>query len=175
MRGVRDGAHRLGVAGRVTDDAALADAHVQLLATGESAATPGIASKLTKALTWTEAVATHAAVLAGGYESAGNLHTLTYSQVGPSAEWMALKAGYAESQLENSMNGGLSQPKVDAFRQALVDKDQLKGVAASGLQRGGEIVSSPPGDLPQPGMEANGESAPGEGEGEGAGEGNIRC
>lgn len=143
-------------------NAALADAHAQLLATGESGATPGMATKLTKAMAWTEAVGTHAAVLAGGYESAGNLHTLTYSQVGPSAEWVALKTGYAESQLENAMTGGLSQPKVDAFRQALDDKDQLKGVAASGLQTGGEIVSTPPGDLPQPGMEANGESDPGE-------------
>lgn len=143
-------------------NAALADAHTQLLATGESAATPGAAMKLTKAMAWTEAVGTHAAVLAGGYESAGNLHTLTYSQVGPSAEWVALKTGYAESQLENAMNGGLSQPKVDAFKQALDEKDQLKGVAASGLQTGGEMVSTPPGDLPQPGMEANGESAPGE-------------
>jgi hypothetical protein len=144
-------------------NAALAEAHAQLLATGESAATPGAATKLTKAMAWTEAVSTQAAVLAGGYESAGNLHTLTYTQVGPSAEWVALKTGYAESQLENAMNGGLSQPKVDAFRQALDEKDQLKGAAASGLQTGGEIVSTPPGDLPQPGMEANGESEPGEG------------
>ena len=142
--------------------AALADAHTQLLATGESGATPGMSEKLTKAMAWTEAVGTHAAVLAGGYESAGNLHTLTYSQVGPSASWSALKTAYGDAQLENAINGGLSQPKVDALKQALDDKDQLKGAAASGLQTGGEIVSTPPGDLPQPGMEANGESAPGE-------------
>ena len=143
-------------------NAALADAHAQLLATGESGATPGMAAKLTKAMAWTEAVGTHAAVLAGGYESAGNLHTLTYSQVGPSAGWAALKTAYGEANFENSINGGLSQPKVDALKQAYDEKDQLKGVAASGLQTGGEIVSTPPGDLPQPGMEANGESAPGE-------------
>lgn len=136
----------------------LMNAHTQLLATGESQATPGMAAKLLSGIAWTEAVAGHASALAGGYEAAGNLHTLTYSQVGPSAEWVTLKTGYKESLIENAMTGGLSQPKVDAFRQALDDKDQLKGAAANGLQAGGELVSTPPGELPAPGMDPNGDS-----------------
>ncbi|WP_241473918.1 Fis family transcriptional regulator [Mycolicibacterium neoaurum] len=144
-------------------NAALADAHTQLLATGESAATPGAAEKLTRAMAWTEAVGTHASVLAAGYESAGNLHALTSTQVGPSAGWVALKTGLADAQVENALNGGLSQSKVDAFKQALDDKERIKGAAAGALQTGGEIVSAPPGDLPQPGMESDGESTPGDG------------
>lgn len=136
----------------------LVNAHTQLLATGESQATPGMAAKLIRGIAWTEAVAGHASALAGGYEAAGNLHTLTYSQVGPSAEWVTLKTGYNESLIENAMTGGLSQPKVDAFRQALDDKDQLKGEAATGLQAGGELVSTPPGELGAPGMDPNGDS-----------------
>lgn len=143
-------------------NASLVDAHTQLLATGESQATPGMADKLVKGIAFTEAVAGHAWALAGGYESAGNLHTLTYSQVGPSAEWVTLKTGYNESLIENAMNGGLSQPKVDAFRQALEDKDALKGVAANGLQTGGELVSTPPGNLTDPGLDPNGDSQLGE-------------
>jgi hypothetical protein len=137
------------------------NAHTQLLATGESQATPGMAAKLIRGIAWTEAVAGHASALAGGYEAAGNLHTLTYSQVGPSAEWVTLKTGYNESLIENAMTGGLSQPKVYAFKQALDDKDQLKGVAANGLQAGGEGVSTPPGELPAPGMDPNSD-APGD-------------
>jgi hypothetical protein len=139
----------------------LVNAHTELLATGDSQATPGMAAKLIQGIAWTEAVAGHASALAGGYEAAGNLHTLTYSQVGPSAEWVTLKTGYNESLIENAMTGGLSQPKVDAFKQTLDDKDQLKGVAANGLQAGGEMVSTPPGELPAPGMDPNSD-APGD-------------
>jgi hypothetical protein len=140
----------------------LADAHTTLLATGESQATPGMAAKLNKGLAFTQAVANHATVLADHYEAAGNLHALTYTQVGPSAGWQTLKTGYAESQLENALNGGLSQAKVDAFKQALDDKEQLKGAAATGLQNGGTVVSTPPGGVPDPGMDPNGQGAAGD-------------
>jgi hypothetical protein len=140
----------------------LADAHTTLLGTGESQATPGMAAKLSKGLAFTQAVANHATVLANHYEAAGNLHTLTYSQVGPSAGWQTLKTGYAESQLENALNGGLSQSKVDAFKQALDDKEQVKGAAATGLQTGGTVVSMPPGGVPDPRMDPNGQGAPGD-------------
>jgi hypothetical protein len=136
------------------------NAQTQLLATGESQATPGMAEKLTRGIAWTEAVAGHAIALAGGYEAAGTLHTLTYSQVGPSAGWQTLKTALGEAQLENAMTGGLAQPKVDALSQTLTDKEQFKGVAASDLQAGGEVASTPPGDLPDPGMDPNGDSAP---------------
>ena len=139
----------------------LVNAQAQLLATGESQATPGMAEKLTRGIAWTEAVAGHASALAGGYEAAGTLHTLTYSQVGPSAGWHTLKTALGEAQVENAMNGGLSQPKVDALNQTLSDQEQVKGVAASDLQAGGEVASTPPGDLPDPGMDPNGGSAPG--------------
>ena len=89
-------------------------------------ATPGMAAKLIRGIAWTEAVAGHASALAGGYEAAGALHTLTYSQVGPSAGWQTLKTALAEAQLENAMNGGLSQPKVDALNQTLTDKESLR-------------------------------------------------
>ena len=128
----------------------LVNAHTQLLATGESQATPGMAAKLTRGIAWTEAVAGHATALAGGYEAAGTLHTLTYSQVGPSAGWQTLKTALGEAQLENAMTGGLAQPKVDALNQTLTDKEQFKGVAASDLQAGGEVASTPPGDAARP-------------------------
>lgn len=142
----------------------LADAHAALLATGESQATPGMADKLTKGIAFTQAVSEHATALAGHYEAAGNLHTLTYSQVGPSAGWQALKTGYAESQLENALNGGLSQAKVDAFKQALDDREQLKGAAATGHQNGGTAVSTPPGGVTDPGLDPNGQDASDDGQ-----------
>lgn len=143
-------------------NATLLDAHTQLLATGESQATPGMADKLAKGIAFTEAVAGHASALAGGYESAGNLHTLTYSQVGPSAEWGGLKTELANFQALNAGTGGAYQPVVDAYQQTLDDKEQLKGVAATGLQTGGEVVSTPPGDLVDPGMDPNGDGQPDE-------------
>lgn len=139
-------------------NASLAAAHSELMATGESQATPGIATKLMRGVAFTEGVAAHAAALAGGYESAGNLHTLTYSQVGPSTSWTTLKTGYNESLIENAMTGGLAQPKVDAYRQALDEKEQLKEAAATGLQVGGDVVSTPPGDLMDPSLNPDGTS-----------------
>ena len=142
----------------------LVNAYTELLATGESQATPGMAAKLTRGIAWTEAVAGHASALADGYEAAGALHTLTYSQVGPSAGWQTLKTALGEAQLENAMTGGLAQPKVDALNQTLTDKEQFKGVAAGNLQAGGELASTPPGALPDPGMDPNGDSARGQGQ-----------
>lgn len=136
-------------------NASLVNAHAELLATGESAATPGMATKLTRGIAFTEAVAGHASALAAGYESAGNLHTLTYGQVGPSASWATLKTQLAEAQGLRAAFGESYQPLVDAYQQTLDDKEALKGVAASGLQAGGEAVSTPPGDIPAPGMDPN--------------------
>lgn len=155
-------------------NASLVDAHAALLATGESQATPGMATKLTRGIAFTEAVAGHATALAAGYESAGNLHTLTYGQVGPSASWASLKTSLAEAQGLRAAFGESYQPLVDAYQQTLDDKEALKGVAATGLQAGGEVVSTPPGDVPDPGMDPNGDK-PGEsdkkkGEGEKKGE-----
>ena len=142
-------------------NASLVNAHTQLLATGESAATPGMATKLTRGIAFTEAIAGHATALAAGYESAGNLHTLTYGQVGPSVSWTTLKTELAQVQALNAASGGAHQPLVDAYQQTLDDKEALKGVAATGLQAGGEVVSTPPGDVPDPGMDPNGHE-PGE-------------
>ncbi|MDF2826659.1 MAG: hypothetical protein K0R68_4067, partial [Mycobacterium sp.] len=44
---------------------------------------------------------------------------------------------------------------MDAYQQTLDDKEALKGVAATSLQAGGEVVSTPPGDVPDPGMDPN--------------------
>ena len=141
-------------------NASLVNAHTQLLATGESQATPGMTEKLLRGIAWTEAVAGHAAALAGGYEAAGALHTLTYSQVGPSAEWQALKTSLMDAQAVNAATGGANQPLVDAYQQTLNDKEQLKGVAATNHQTGGEAATTPPGDLHDPGMDPNSDSAP---------------
>ncbi|ANE83423.1 Fis family transcriptional regulator (plasmid) [Mycobacterium adipatum] len=155
-------------------NASLVNAQAELLATGESAATPGMAAKLTRGIAFTEAVAEHATALAAGYESAGNLHTLTYGQVGPSASWASLKTQLAEAQGLRAAFGESYQPLVDAYQQTLDDKEALKGVAATGLQAGGEVVSTPLGDIPDPGMDPNsqepGESDKKKGEGERTGE-----
>ena len=85
---------------------------------------------------------------------------MTYSQVGPSAEWQALKTALGECAGGERSDRRGCPTLVDAFKQTLNDKEQLKGVAASNLQTGGEVASTPPGDLPDPGMDPNGDSAP---------------
>lgn len=131
-------------------NASLTSAHAQLLAAGQSAATPGAAGKLTRAIAWTEAVAGQASALAAGYDTAAALHASTLAEVGPSASWRTLKNGYNEAVIKNQLTAGLAQPEVDAWQAALVEQDQRKAAGMSGLQAGGEAVSTPPGDLLDP-------------------------
>ena len=142
----------------IAANVSLVGAQTQLLASGESAPHPGLVAKLTRAIAWMEAVAGHAQVLAAGYETAGALHTTTLGQVGPSAEWRMLKTALAEAQVENAMNGGLSQSKVDALDEILVNKDQVKGNSMNIYQNGGETLSALPANLPDPGLDPNGDS-----------------
>lgn len=137
-------------------NANLLTARTQLLAAGESQATPGAAAKLTRAIAWTEAVAGHASALAAGYETAAALHARTLAQVGPSATWRALKTGYNEAVIKNQMTAGMAQPEVEAWQSALVEQDQQKATGMQGLQAGGEMVSTPPGGLLEPGLDPEG-------------------
>ena len=136
----------------------LTAAQGQIMAAGQSQAHPGLMSRLDRAIGWSAGVAGHAEALAAGYGSAGQLHTTTMTAVGPSAGWRILKTSYADAVMENQMTGGLSQPKVDALQTALTNKEVDKGTAMSGYQAGGEVVSIPPGDLPDPGLDPNADS-----------------
>jgi hypothetical protein len=112
-------------------------------------------------------VAGHADALAAGYGSAGDLHTTTLTGVGPSAGWRMLKTAYAEAVMENQMTGGLSQSKMDALKAALDRQDDAKSTAMEGYQTGGQAISTPPGDLPDPGLDPNGDSAASDEHGQG--------
>ncbi len=136
----------------------LVGAHTQLMASGESGAHPGLETKLTRGIAWTEAVSGHATALAGDYEAAGALHTTTLAEVGPSATWRTLKTGYQASVEKNYALAGMAQAEVDAWQQALEQQEQRKGTAMTGYQTGGETLSAPPGHLPDPGLDPNGES-----------------
>lgn len=148
-------------------NASLTLAQGHIVASGESLAHPGLMRRLDQAITWTAGVAGHADALAAGYGSAGDLHTTTTTAVGPSVCWRILKTSYTDAVMENQMTGGLSQPKVDALQAALTDKETQKGTAMSGYQVGGQTVSTPPGDLPDPGLDPNGASGPADKPGKG--------
>ncbi|OKH76742.1 Fis family transcriptional regulator [Mycobacterium sp. SWH-M3] len=148
-------------------NASLTMAQGYLTASGQSEAHPGLMRRLTQAISWTEGVAGHADALAAGYGSAGELHTATSTAVGPAEGWRALKTAYADAVMENQLTGGLSQPKVDALQAALTTKETEKGTAMNGYQVGGQTLSTPPGDLPDPGLDPNADSAgdkPGKGD-----------
>lgn len=134
-------------------NASLTEAQGHIVAAGQSEAHPGLMRRLTQAISWTAGVAGHADALAAGYGAAGDLHTTTMTAVGHPAEWQTLKTAYTDAVMENQMTGGLSQPKVDALQAALTDKETQKTAAMNGYQVGGETVSTPPGDLPDPGLD----------------------
>ena len=142
----------------VAANVTLAGAHTQLLASGESAAHPGLEAKLARGIAWTEAVSGHATALAGDYEAAGALHTTTLGEVGPSTTWRTLKTGYQASVEKNIALAGMAQAEVDAWHGALTQQEQRKGTAMTGYQTGGETLSAPPGHLPDPGLDPNGDS-----------------
>lgn len=140
-------------------NASLTMAQGHLLASGQSQAHPGLMRRLNQAITWTAGVVGHADALAEGYGVAGQLHTTTSATVGPAQGWRVLKTAYADAVMENRLLGGLSQTKVDALHAALTTKETEKGTAMNGYQVGGQTVSTPPGDLPDPGLDPNADSA----------------
>lgn len=137
--------------------ASLTMAQGHIVASGQSQAHPGLMRRLDRAIAWTAGVAGQADALAAGYGSAAELHTSTMTVVGPSAGWRILKASYADAVMENQMTGGLSRPKVDALQAALTDRETRKGAAMSGYQVGGQTVSTPSGDLLDPGLDPSGD------------------
>lgn len=141
-------------------NASLTLAQSHIVAAGQSEAHPGLTRRLTQAISWTAGVAGHADALAAGYTAAGALHTSTLTAVGPSAGWQTLKTAYADAVMENQISGGLAQPKVDALQAALTTKETEKSTAMSGYQAGGQTASTPPGDLPDPGLNPAGPSTP---------------
>lgn len=134
-------------------NASLTQAQGHIVAAGQSEAHPGLMRRLTQAISWTSGVAGHADALAAGYGAAGDLHTTTATAVGTPLEWQTLKTAYTDAVMENQLTGGLSQPKVDALQAALTDKETQKTAAMGGYRSGGETVSTPPGDLPDPGLD----------------------
>ncbi|MFV8227412.1 Fis family transcriptional regulator [Mycolicibacterium fortuitum] len=140
-------------------NASLTMAQGHIVASGQSQAHPGLMRRLNQAITWTAGVAGHADALAEGYGVAGELHTTTSAAVGPAQGWRVLKTAYADAVMENQLTGGLSQPKVDALQTALTTKETEKGTAMNGYQVGGQTVSTPPGDLSDPGLDPNADSA----------------
>ena len=139
----------------------LVAAHTQLLASGESAAHEPLLTRLTRAIAWTQAVAGQAEALAAGYLAAGTLHTATMGSVGPSTWWRTTKTAYSQAVMENQLTG-LAQAKVDALQTALLEQQQQSGAAMNTYQSSGEAVSTPPGAVPDPGLDPNSDSAAGD-------------
>jgi PPE family len=140
---------------------ALMAAQTQLLASGESAVSGPLMTRLTRAITWTQGVAGHAGALASGYTAAAGLHTTTKTAVGHSADWRATKNGYAEAVWEQGFTGFAGQAKVHAYQARLAGMQQSAGIAMTGYQTTGQTASTPPGTLPEPGLNPNAENAPG--------------
>lgn len=134
-----------------TANAKLLAAQAQLLASGESAAHAPLQARLTRAIAWTHGVAGHAGALAGGYTTAADLHTTVSSAVGHSQEW-----SMRQEQLKAYAAGGpVTRPLYVA---AAADYNRAQGeasIAAAGYQTGGTAVSTPPGTLPDPGLDPN--------------------
>jgi hypothetical protein len=134
---------------------ALAAAQTQLLASGESAATGPLITRLTRASEWADAVAGHATALAGGFTAAAGLYTTTKSAVGASQDWAATKAAYRQAVM-NPMGAPIAQ----GYRIKLTGMQQSASSAMSGYQGTGQTASTPPGTLPDPGLDPNADSAP---------------
>ncbi|ORX14143.1 PPE domain-containing protein [Mycobacterium xenopi] len=134
---------------------ALTAAQTQLLASGESEASPPLLTKLTRAIAWTEAVAGHATALADGYTSAAGLHTSTKTAVGPSADWRMTKEAYRQA-VSTPGAGALAQ----GYRVKLTGMQQSASSAMTGYQSAGETASTPPATLPDPGLDPNADGAP---------------
>ncbi|MBS4730599.1 Fis family transcriptional regulator [Mycobacterium sp. SM1] len=134
----------------IAANSALTAAQTQLLASGESAASWPLMTRLTRAIAWTEAVAGHASALSAGYTSAASLHTSTKTAVGSSAEWEATETAYRTA---------VSTPGAEALAQGyrikLTGMQQQASTAMTGYQSAGETSSTPPGTLPDPGLDPN--------------------
>ncbi len=139
---------------------ALTAALTQLLASGEAAVSPPLMTRLTRAINWTQGVAGHAGALAAGYTAAAGLHTSTKTAVGHSADWRATKTAYSEAVLEQQVIG-MAGAKVHAYRTRLVGMQQSAGTAMTGYQTTGQTASTPPGTLPDPGLDPNAGTAQG--------------
>jgi len=150
-------AHWTAVAAQATAaNTALAAAQTQLLAAGESEASGPLMTRLTRAIAWTDAAAGHASALASGYTAAGGLHTTTKTGVGSSADWEATKAAYREAVMDP-----LGAPIAHAYRVKLARMQQSATTAMTGYQSAGQTASTPPGTLPDPGLDPNTDGAPG--------------
>jgi hypothetical protein len=132
-------------------NAALLTAQTQLLASGESQAHASLMGRLTRAIAWTSGVAGHATALAGGYTSAADLHTTTKAAVGPAVEWTTRK----ERIRTYAAGGAVTQPLYVAATAEYNTRQGEASVAATGYQTGGEATSTPPGTLPDPGLDPN--------------------
>jgi hypothetical protein len=132
--------------------AQFAAAHAALNGAGHSDVHAPLGLRLVAVADWSQALAAHAADLAAGYSSAVAAAAGAYEAVGPSAQWQALKTGYEAAVQENIATGGLAQPVVDAYAQALTERQQAASAGMSGYQGAGQMVSTPPGALPPPGL-----------------------
>ena len=128
---------------------ALVAAQTQLLSSGESQAHGPIAARLARAIAWTTGVAGHAGALAAGYTSAADLHTTVKTAVGPSQDWSTRKERIRAS----AAGGPPARPLYIAQTTEYSLRQGEAGAAALGYQVGSQTVSTPPGTLPDPGLD----------------------
>jgi hypothetical protein len=132
-------------------NASLLSAQAQLLASGESQAHAPLQARLTRAIAWTHGVAGHAGALAGGYTTAADLHTTVRTAVGPSQDW-----SMRQERLKTYAAGGaVTRPLYVAASAEYTARQGEASAAAVGYQTGGTGVSTPPGTLPDPGLDPN--------------------
>ena len=140
---------------------ALTTAYTQLLGAGESAASPPLLARLSRAIVWAQEVTGHAGALASAFTAAAGLHTGAQAAVGSSTQWQAVKTGYRQAVWEQQFTGAAGIPKVRAFKTRLAGMQQSAGIGMTGYQTGGQTATSPPPSLPQPGLAPNGDTAAG--------------
>jgi hypothetical protein len=145
-------AHWSAISGQaMAANAAFTTAQTQLLASGESQAHAPLLARLTRAIAWTDGVAGHASALAGGFTAAGGLYTTTKTAVGTSADWDATVEGYQRA----ASAGPLGVPQAQAYRVKLTGMQTAASSAAGTYTAGGQAASTPPGTLPDPGLDPN--------------------
>jgi hypothetical protein len=149
---IQAAAHWTKISGQAAAaNTALTTAHTQLLASGESQVHGPLLARLTRAMAWTSGVAGHATALAGGYTSAADLHTTTKTAVGSSAVWTGRQEGLRTAQAA----GPPGIPVYNARRADYSFNQGLASSAAESYQVGGHGASTPPGTLPDPGLDPN--------------------
>ncbi|WP_292974832.1 Fis family transcriptional regulator [Mycobacterium sp.] len=149
---IQAAAHWTTIAGKATTaNASLAAAHTQLIASGQSQVHGPLMARLTKAMAWTSGIAGHATALAGGYTAAADLHTTTKTAVGSPAVWRGRKEGLRAAQAA----GPPGIPVYNARKADYTLNQGLASSAAESYQAGGHGASTPPGTLPDPGLDPN--------------------